>query len=151
MRFNLEEVEAPQADNTQYPFQVIEATDGKSKSGNDMITIVLVVDHNGHQKKIYDYLPSHLGWKIKSFLTAIGKEKMLSKGEVTSLDCYGAAGLCTLKAEVWEGKVQYRVNSYIRASFENGEAAIKNIRQSIKPVADSSQKDDSFDDDDLPF
>lgn len=59
----------------KYKLIVSSASEGKSKAGNDMVTLELqIVDGNFKNYKIKDWLPfqDNMRWKIRAFLGALG-------------------------------------------------------------------------------
>lgn len=130
-------------------FQVKTASDQISKSGNEMIKLVLECwDHTGLNGIVFDYLlspaeasddnvKSKRAWKLSSFCKSIGEEGYY-KNEVINPNFFeGKSGECNIAIEA--GKDGYddtvRVSKYIP-----------------KKAQDIHKKDESKEfDDDVPF
>ena len=72
----------------QYAAVVKNATDKVSKSGNDMIELIVTVyGTNGTQVDVFDYLLStdQWQWKVRHFCESAGID--YAKGELTSDEC----------------------------------------------------------------
>lgn len=80
-----------------YDFEVLEATDRVSKSGNEMIEINLglyITDKIGH--RIYDYLLSQMEAKLRHFCDTTGLLREYENGTLTAAMCKGRAGKCKI-------------------------------------------------------
>jgi hypothetical protein len=68
-----------------YDFVVISATNKISKSGKDMIELVLGL-YDGKENpvaRIYDYLLEDFQWKIRHFCESVGLKKIMRTGYLT--------------------------------------------------------------------
>lgn len=66
----------------EYDFEVIKTTEGFSKSGNEMLTVtLLLVGLDGQTNTVFDYLldTKQMAFKIKHFFSSIGLEDDYSK------------------------------------------------------------------------
>jgi hypothetical protein len=86
--------------NGIYDFEVVEAEEGVSKSGNDMIVLkkVTVFSPNGTQNFAKDWLvgsdaPLCLA-KLQGFCRTTGIIDKYMEGSLTAFDCEGLAGKC---------------------------------------------------------
>lgn len=81
-------------------FQVVDAQDQISKSGNDMVKLSLRVwDSEGKEGQIFDYLVASASWKIASFFESIGNPQAYESGEIDTVVVVGAAGKAKLEIE----------------------------------------------------
>lgn len=86
----------------EYDFEVIEAAEKQSKSGNDMIELqVTVFNAEGKQKTIKDWLlgtPSTI-YKLRHFAYGSGLEQEYEAGTLEASDCIRRTGKVTLRIE----------------------------------------------------
>jgi len=139
MRFNPEEAENQLLAEGDADFEVLKAEDATSKSGNEMIQLLLKVwDNQGQQGNVFDYLLPKLAWKIKQFCLATGipLEKFKS-GELSASDCLGKTGKAFIKTQK-DKTGQYADKTVIAGYAELEEA--KNNKTGAE-----------FKDDDIPF
>lgn len=81
-----------------FQFEVVKATEKTSKSGNEMIEIVLKVWANdGEEYMVYDYLMDKVAYKIKHFCEATNLSDKYNKGIVTDQDCEYKTGMVRIK------------------------------------------------------
>ena len=83
-----------------YDFEVQEAEEKVSKTGNDMIELKMrVYDNEGQGRTIFDYLVSTDGgaYKIRHFAYAVGLGESYERGELQASNLHG----CTGKAKVF--------------------------------------------------
>lgn len=94
----------------QHQFEVINAEDTQSKSGNDMIKLTLTVwDAEGKQHTVFDYLLEAMPKKLKHFAKHCGLIVKYESGELLADDCIGKCGLLELSIqEDKTGKYQPR-------------------------------------------
>jgi hypothetical protein len=126
-------------DPGQYSYQVIEATDEKSKSGNDMIKLKLRVwDANGKERLIFDYLLEAMAFKLRHFCEGLGLLESYNSGTLSSASCEGKCGHLELMIQ----------------KDKTGQYAPKNAVKDyiVKDKSDSEAKvAEGFIEDDLPF
>lgn len=120
-----------------YAFQVINAANETSKSGNDMIKLTLNFwDKDGNPHTVFDYLLEVMAYKLRHFCDATGLIDKYERGEIHPSDCIGKEGY--LELVVQEGKIK-----------DNGDRYPS--RNSVKDyVKKSSNKTNEFFDDDIP-
>jgi hypothetical protein len=83
-----------------YDFVVIKAEDTISKSGNEMIKLTLkVLDHQGNERQIFDYLLEAMAFKVKHFAQAVGLDNLYELGGYEASDCLHRTGRCTIGKE----------------------------------------------------
>jgi hypothetical protein len=77
-----------------YPFQVVEAAEGKSKKGNDMITVKLrLYRPSGGECFVFDYLLEAMAFKLLHFCEEVGLADKYEAGTLTDEDCVGKEGM----------------------------------------------------------
>lgn len=103
-----------------YDFEVLEAKDTFSNKGNDMTALTLnVVDNEGRDRKVFDYLVSvkAFAFKIKHFAESVGLQSEYQRGHMDADEMLGRTGKC--KIVIQPAKGQYRaknaVADYVRA------------------------------------
>lgn len=78
-----------------YDFEVSEAKDRISASGNAMIELNLTVyNKEGHTRKVYDYLidSEKTGYKVRHFASSVGMTKEYEAGELDAEALIGKSG-----------------------------------------------------------
>lgn len=130
-----------------YPFEVLEAEDTKSKSGNEMIKVKLRIwDNMGRERMVFDYLLEAMAFKLRHFCDATGLLDKYEAGSLQASDLLSRNGKLELEVEVGKAKPdgsgnypdKNRVGDYVKS-----DGAVS------KPVAKAGEPD--FIDDDLPF
>ena len=98
----------------KYSFEVAKAEKGKSKAGNDMITITLhVYDGKGGAKVfVYDWLTSAFKKKVVDFCRCVGLADLVDGGELTPTRCLQRTGEVHLIQEEYEGTTRNKVDRY---------------------------------------
>lgn len=124
-----------------YNFEVLEATEKLSKSGNEMIELKLGIwDNNGTMRVIFDYLLDAMEHKLRHFCVVTGLEDKYKSEEITSNDCIGKSGKAHLVIQ--KGKDKQDGTKYPdRNSVQDYVTDDKKIEV----------KKDDFINDDLPF
>lgn len=87
----------------EYQFEVVDANDTISKSGNEQIKLVLKIwDNDGKVRVIYDYLVplTKMLYKVKHFCDSSGMSEKYEDGTLTSDDCIGRSGRLRLGIQV---------------------------------------------------
>lgn len=80
-----------------YDFEVIDAIEKKSRSGNEMIKLKLkVLDDSGKDYIVYDYLVEAMPHKLRHFAESTGLINQYNLGQLNANDCYCKTG----KAEI---------------------------------------------------
>lgn len=78
-----------------YPFQVIDAKDEISKSGNEMVKLTLKIwAKDGSERTIFDYLLEAMAFKLRHFCMTTGLLDKYESGELKAIDCIGKCGKC---------------------------------------------------------
>jgi hypothetical protein len=130
-----------------YDFEVVEASNEKSKKGNDMIKVKLQLwDRNGDTRFLYDYLMEAMMFKLLHFCEATGLSQMFQAGNLSAENCLGRTG--KVKIKVGEAQNGYapknEVKDYVSPQAGQGMAA---RAASAAPVASNAPADT----DDVPF
>jgi hypothetical protein len=126
-----------------YPFRILDASEERSKSGNDMIKLKMMVGHDRESEiGVFDYLVfgGSCDWKIDSFLKCVG----LHPGEgqnldISGTDMIGLEGTVKLKIEEYLGKDSNKVSAYLYDEDKPKTAPVK-----VSPQAEA-------DPDHMPF
>lgn len=106
----------------EYKFRVVDATEEKSKAGNDQIKLKLKILLPGGKEahSVFDYLvftPSAV-WKVDAFLKATDQHPGEGKTvDVEAANCIGLEGRFRLSEETYNGKLQNKVESYLFDEF----------------------------------
>ncbi len=80
-----------------YDYEVLEAIDSKSKSGNEMITLKLRFFHGESGTRVFkDYLLEQMAGKLKHFCVSHGMQEHYDKGSLKAEHCMGLAGRATV-------------------------------------------------------
>lgn len=88
--------EANNIPNGDYPFEVINAVDTKSKSDNDMIKLTLRVYVGEQSRQIDDYLLEAMPGKLFQFCSYTGLAQQYQDGTLKAEDCLGKSGFLTI-------------------------------------------------------
>jgi len=97
----------------KYDFEVGSAEDGKSKAGNDMISITLIIhDGKGARIWVYDWLTAAFKKKVVDFCRCVGLADILDGGELTAVRCLQRTGEVHLIQEEYEGTTRNKVDRY---------------------------------------
>jgi hypothetical protein len=107
----------------RYQAEVTKANDDKSKKGNDMIHLELVVFSANGSSYVHDYLSSAwMAHKLRHFAYAAGLRDLYEAGEVNAEDCIGKQVEVDLIVE--PGKGQYgpknAIRDYPKDQYEDG-------------------------------
>jgi hypothetical protein len=87
----------------EYSFEILEAADKTSKSGNEMIEMkVKVINDDGGFILVNDYLLESIAYKLKHAAEACGLLEQYSTGSLVSHDFIGKTGM--LKLKIQKGK-----------------------------------------------
>lgn len=130
-----------------YPFEVLNAVDGKSSKGNDMITLTLRVFVGDSSRQLNDYLLEAMPGKLFHFCQYTGLADKYAAGTLSADDCLGRTGYLTTgiqkgkekddgSGDVWPDRAT--VKDYIRGEFKKKEPVISS------PATASPEKDDSI-------
>lgn len=133
-----------------YIFEVMQAEEARSKSGNEMIKLKLRVHTiDNRERIIYDYLLEALEFKVGHFAEATGLLPKYKEGVLSAEDCIGKSG--TLKIVIQSDKTgQYGDKNAVADYIPTDEIqAGKIAEKAAKKAAESDAPD--FIDSDLPF
>jgi len=125
-------------------YRVHNALEKVSKSGNEMINLILKVrDEAGNTDYVHDYLVSNdkAKWKIKQFCNSNQLE--FEDGVLAPDDCIGQRGTCDVKYEHFNGYDNLKVKQYHKVNK-------KQQSPSNKTQSKTTQQRPDFDDD-VPF
>jgi len=121
----------------QYPFEVIEAEDRISKSGNEMIWLKLKIwDSLGRERFIFDYLLDSMAHKVKHFCDITNMQDKYENENLLATDCLGKSGhldLIIQKDKTGQYADRNSVRDYV-------------VKKSVEKVIETP-----FVDDDIPF
>lgn len=84
-----------------YNFNIIESSDKVSKSGNEMVHIVLNIEHNNKFYLIHDYLLENdmMLFKIRHCCEGLGLIDKYNSGEISASDFIGKKGKVRLMSK----------------------------------------------------
>lgn len=125
-----------------YDFEVSSAEDTHSNKGNEMVVVKLsVIDADGQERKITDYLLEAMAFKLRHFAYATGLGPKYEIGTLTSDDMKGRTGQCKLRIKPADGEYRSKneVSDYVVA---NGESAP--IKQAGDPRGAAPDLDDEI-------
>lgn len=126
----------------EYDYQVIEAENAVSKSGNEMIKLKLRIwMPNGSERVLMDYLMEAMAFKLSNFCEYNGIYDLYQSGELTADDCLGKSGKLFIRNDKSDQYgLQHKVANYLAPPASE----ISN------KIPTKTAKDD-FIDDSLPF
>jgi hypothetical protein len=99
-----------------YPFEVLEAKDGVSKKGNDMIVLSLIVFmEDGTPRNLTDFLMEAMAYKLLHFCRETGLGALYEQGNLMPDDCHGKSGYVKIKSQIRKdtGEMQNSVADYV--------------------------------------
>jgi hypothetical protein len=135
-----------------YDFDVHEATEGVSSTGNDMITVTLnVYDQHGVARKIYDYLvDGAMGWKVRHCAEACGLLSRYEAGHLDADDLVGKQGRVKIGRESARGDyaAKNRVVDYVADKSARPPSQAAPAGAKSAPAARQAARDI---DDEIPF
>jgi len=116
----------------EYDFIVKRATAKRSKSGNEMIEVILTVTDGKNEIDVFDWLLEAMKYKLKHFCEATGFQKQYEKGELEETDLEGAQGKVKLIIEDSEQYgTQNKVEDYVPKTAEKSEENEENLDDTI--------------------
>jgi len=132
-----------------YDFEVFDAVDKVSKSGNDMIELHLkVFTDDGSTRQMRDWILESFAHKLRHFCEACGLTKQYEAGALTANDCIGMAGKVRVVQQTREGyDPQNSVKDYIVP--EAGSVPTRSTAPAPKPAAAPAHT--VHGEDDIPF
>ncbi len=106
-----------------YDFEIISAEDTHSSKGNEMTVVKLgIIDGDGQERKVTDYLLEAMAYKLRHFAYAIGLGQHYENGVMAAEDMEGRTGKCKIIIQPAKGEFRAKnaVADYIVA---NGSAS----------------------------
>jgi len=88
----------------QYKAHVEEAEETQSKAGNDMIKITLLIDHEGKEYRIWDYITENATWKLSMLCKSISMVEQFATGNIDAGMLAGSDPLVTIKKKPAKGE-----------------------------------------------
>lgn len=124
-----------------YPFTVKTAVETKSKKGNDMIALDLIIHSDRGDWNMKDWLLAAFALKLCHFCRHMGLEDKYKDGTLTAEDCDQRQGFCKITQEPGQGNFgpQNRVDDYVEMP----------VSMAGKPRPASAAG--ATDEDDIPF
>ena len=124
-----------------YSFEILEAQDKTSKSGNQMIVVKLgVFTEEGKMRKVTDYLLPTMAYKLRHFCDAVGLLPQYQDGSLCADDCKGRTGMVRVDVEPSQN------------GFPPKNIAKDYITRPAKPLgSDRIERSEPVSDDNLPF
>ena len=123
----------------QYSFEVIDAKDRVSKSGNEMIELKIKIwDSNGKERIIYDYLLDSMAHKVKHFCQGQSPCSLIDvydMGELLAEHCLNKTGYLEL------------IIQKDKTGIYGDKNAVKDYIVKDKNTAEVKKEDPFFDDD----
>jgi hypothetical protein len=143
-----------------YDFEVHDAADDRSKSGNDMVKLTLhVFNAEGNKRTVFDYLLPDEKWqsKVRHFCESIGIESEYDQGNLDPFDMVGKQGQLKLRIKPAQG--DYPANNSVADYIaRNGQAKASPRPAAPKAAAPAKSPAPSWDaprggdlDDEIPF
>ena len=84
----------------EYDFEIIDAQDGFSKKGAEMMTLALRIFSDSGNRQVKDYIVDSMEWKLKHFAEAIGLLPSYELGQLLPEDCIGRSGKCQIVTQI---------------------------------------------------
>lgn len=134
----------------EYDFEVAEAEEQTSKSGNDMVKLTVhVFDAEGRRRTVFDYLvgTEKAQFKVRHFADAVGLIEQYNLGELLAEDIVGRTGRCKLNIKK-DKSGQYPDQNAIADYLPPKKAA---VRLGVKPAPTRPAPTAADLDDDIPF
>lgn len=133
-----------------YDFEVRNATDKTSASGNEMTALeVWIYNEDGGRRLIFDYLVASekTVWKIRRFAEACGLLDKFDAGSIEAADCEGRTGRCKIVVSPAQNGYEPKntIRDYIKSA---GAKASPKAPSPRKPVPAGKGTDL---DDEIPF
>lgn len=133
-----------------YDFEVVDAQERMSKSGNEMIELqVKIWDKNGRGRVLFDYLLSALEFKLGHFAECTGLFDKYQEGALSAEDCIGKSGQCKVYIQKSKDPQYGDKNSIADYLLTDDQVAAKSERKVA--AAKGQHVDDGFGDESLPF
>lgn len=128
----------------EYDFEVLEASEGPSKSsGNDQITVKLGLYVGDKRRLVWDYISPAKEYKLRHFCDSVGLLAKYESGALTANDCVGRSGKC--KIDIQHDKQGFYQDKNIVKDYSLRPA---------KPLSSTQEREEPIQppvDEDLPF
>jgi hypothetical protein len=128
-----------------YDFEVLEAQDQTSKSGNEMIMLkIAIFNSDGASRHCFDYLVSTPGasFKVRHFCESVGILSQYESGEIDTDTLVGRSGRAKIKIDKGNGDFPAKnaVVDYVKAESTMHDAAGERVvqRQTVSEELDDS-------------
>ena len=129
----------------EYEFYVKDAEDTVSqKSGAEMIKLTIaVIDKNGNERTVFDYLLESMMYKVKHFADAVGLEAEYEAGGYSAASCKNRSGKCKIIIDQPEEGSPYNPKNAVKDYVKRNPDA--------EPIKREPEKEKELFDEDLPF
>lgn len=117
-----------------YDFEVTEAIEKTSKSGNPMIQVRLKVFHEDSFRFVTDYLMEKMAFKLRHFAESVGLLEEYNAGQFDASNLVGASGVVKLEIEPAKGAFAAK-NSVKDYAIRGGS---KNVQSPVDSEVDQS-------------
>src|ERR1700739_2856565 len=111
----------------KYPFEVLEAAEGQSKAGNDMIEMKVAIYDGDKKRNVFDYLVSmdSMAYKIRHFADAVGMLKDYEAGNLDADKLIGCSGECLVDIDPEKNGYPAKnvIKDYVKSSDKAGVSA----------------------------
>lgn len=127
----------------RYAFEVVEAEDRVSKSGNEMIALKLrIYNSNNVARFVFDYLLEALDYKLRHFADTAGLLHVYEGNSLYARDCVGKKGFCLVATD--DSNPSYPPKNIIKDYCKSEQSLTS------QPGVGSAPLDD-FHNDEIPF
>lgn len=135
-----EVAEGALAPAAEYDFDVLDAEDTVSKSGNPMIKVNIGLYINGVVKnRVFDYLLPAMEAKLRHFCDTVGLLSQYEAGTLEAADCIGRSG--RVKIVIDPAKGSYPAKNSVKDY----------VCRAAKPLAAQQSEPDVVDEQEIPF
>lgn len=135
-----------------YPFEVLEANDTVSSTGNEMIKLKLKVYMPDNSYRIvFDNLMNAMKFKMGQFCYMANIGDKYESGDFEASDCLNVSGECHIYSQKSDNPKfdgQPAVKEYI---LDDKQAAEKSAAKAVRKKTKSTDTGESFEDDDVAF
>ena len=132
--------------NGDYDFEVREATEKESASGNEMTELeVWIYDTAGGRRLVFDYLVAteKSAWKIRHFAASCGLLPQYERGSLAANEMVGRTGKCTVATQ--QAKDNYPAKNVIRDYLKaTGTPAARPVVSRARTPAPAGDIDDEI-------
>ncbi len=128
-----------------YDFEVSDASDKISKTGNEMIELIVKVwDDNGKERFLYDYLVEKMEYKLKHFCEYNGLHDKYDMGTLNAKDCLRVSG--KVEIGIQKGKPNPNGGMYPDKNFVIDYVSKEKSKENKKQISNNEDLND-----DIPF